>query len=374
MKHLFPITFLFLLSAFATAAVAAGEAKTEAKAKGHWVCPSCGSPCDKEVFDHPGVCPTCGMKLVEQGTEAAPHHNEPLKKVAILIFNHVEIVDFAGPYEVFGAANFDVYTVGETKDPVVTAMGLTVVPRYRFADAPQPDILVVPGGGVQDAEKNGALLAWIKDKAAHGEHTMSVCNGAFILASAGLLDGLTATTTAHNIEGLHRKYPKVTTVSDQRFVEHGKIMTTAGLSAGIDGALQLVKEIRGEAYAHLVALTLEYDWRPQTPFARAALADNLLPDLNVRDDGKWELRKFQGDRDRWELVIRSIDPKSNNDALMEHFNRALAEGKWTKVNSSANRTDWKFSGRDGKPWTGVLTIDPAGSTNYDVKLTIARAG
>ena len=185
MKHLFPITLLFLLSAFASAAVAAGEAKTEAKAKGHWVCPSCGSPCDKEVFDHPGVCPTCGMKLVEQGTEAAPYHNEPLKKVAILIFNHVEIIDFAGPYEVFGAANFDVYTVGETKDPVVTAMGLTVVPRYRFADAPQPDILVVPGGGVQDAEKNGALLAWIKDKAAHGEHTMSVCNGAFILASAG---------------------------------------------------------------------------------------------------------------------------------------------------------------------------------------------
>ena len=374
MRHLFPITVLFLVSAVSTEAIAAGPAKAETKAKKHWVCPECGSPCDKEAFDHPGVCPSCGMKLVEQGTEAAHRHNEPRKKVAILVFNHVEIIDFAGPYEVFGAGGFDVYTVGETNEPVVTAMGLTVVPKYSFADAPQPDILVVPGGGVQEAQKNAALLAWIKDRTARGEHTMSVCNGAFILASAGLLDGLTATTTARHIERLHREYPKVASVSEQRFVEHGKIMTTAGLSAGIDGALQLVKEIRGEAYAGVVALALEYDWRPQAPFARAALADNLLPDLNVKDDDKWELRKFQGDRDRWELVIRSTDPNSNNDALMEHFNRALAEGKWTKVNSSTNRTDWKFSGRDGKPWRGTLTIDPAGSANYDVKLTIARAG
>jgi putative intracellular protease/amidase len=333
MKNLFQILALFFLSVPPLWALAAGEVRASAKAK-------------------------------------TPRE----KKVAILIFPGVEIIDFSGPYEVFGAADFDVYTVAETKDPVVSAMGLTIVPRYSFADAPQPDILVVPGGSVRATRKNTTVLKWLTERAPRSEHTMSVCNGAFILASAGLLDGLTATTTARHIDGLRSEYPKTKVVNDQRFVDNGKIMTTAGLSAGIDGALYLVKQTLGEGYAQIVALTLEYDWRPHSGFARAALADRLLPNLDVEDRSKWQVVNFQGGTDRWEVVIRPTSGPASPRELIDHFTSMLAKSKWTKVSSTDTRTDWKFEDRDGKPWTGTLTLEPTLNPNakHEVKLTIAR--
>lgn len=373
MKNPFLLVAGALFFASVVQAGASGEVTTEAQAK-HYVCPSCGSPCDNLVFDKPGTCPSCGMTLVEQGTATA--HSHALKKVAILIFNGVEIIDYTGPYEVFGAANFDVYTVAETKEPVTTAMGMTVVPRYTFADAPQPDVLVVPGGSVGGAQKNAAILKWVTDKTAHAEHTMSVCNGAFILASAGLLDGLTATTTSRHIDRLKSEYPKTKVVYNQRFVDNGKIITTAGLSAGIDGALHVVRQMLGEGYAQLVALGIEYDWRPQSGYARAALADKLIPDLDVDDRGKWEIVTMKGGTDHWELVLRPMSNNPSTAELMDHFGRALTKGKWTRVNATANRSDWKFTGRDDKAWAGTLTIQPSAkaSPKLEVKLAIARAG
>src|SRR5713101_6801741 len=375
MKYFFQILAVLFLSVSPLWAFAAGEVRAEAKAKKHWVCPACGQPCDNQVFDAPGVCPSCGMPLVEQGTEAA-HHHDAKKRVGILIFTGVEIIDFTGPYEVFGAADFDVYTVAETKDPVVSAMGLTIVPRYSFADAPQPDILVVPGGGVRATQKNTTVLRWLTEKAAQAEHTMSVCNGAFILASAGLLDGLTATTTSRHIDRLKAQYPKTKVVNNQRFVDNGKIITTAGLSAGIDGALHVVRQMLGEGNAQLVALGIEYDWRPQSGYARAALADRLIPDLDVDDRGKWEIVTMKGGTDHWELVLRPTSNSPSTAELMNHFGRALTKGRWTRVNATATRSDWKFTGRDDKAWAGTLTIQPIAkaSPKLEVKLTMARAG
>src|SRR5207244_115932 len=122
----------------------------------------------------------------EAGSAAATPEPER-KKVAILVFNACEILDFAGPYEMFGAADCDVYTVAATKDPITTAMGLTVVPKFTFADAPQPDVLVIPGGGVRATAEDAATLAYIRKATEHTKNTMSVCNGAFILANTGLL-------------------------------------------------------------------------------------------------------------------------------------------------------------------------------------------
>src|SRR5262249_52563175 len=157
----------------------------------------------------------------------------------------------------------EVYTVAATHDPITTAMGMTVVPKYSFADAPAPEVLVVPGGGVRAASQHAPTLQWVREVTARDRHTMSVCNGAFILASAGLLDGLTATTTAHNIERLRTQYPRVHVVDDQRWVDNGKIITTGGLSAGIDGALHVVSRLRGAGVAQQVALGEEYAWSPQ---------------------------------------------------------------------------------------------------------------
>src|SRR5207245_8921403 len=110
---------------------------------------------------------------------------------------------------------------------------------------------------------------------------MSVCNGAFILASAGLLDGLTATTTSGLIEKLRAEYPKTKVVDDRRFVDNGRIITAGGLSSGIDGALHVVSKMLGNGTAQAVALALEYDWRPGAGFARGALAARLIPDLDL---------------------------------------------------------------------------------------------
>jgi len=373
MKNLFLVVAPILLSVSPVLAWASGEVKTEAQAK-HYVCPSCGLSCDNQVFDKPGTCPSCGMPLVEQG--AATAHSDARKKAGILIFNGVEIIDYTGPYEVFGAANFDVYTVAETKEPVTTAMGMTVVPRYTFADAPQPDVLVVPGGSIGGAQKSAATLRWVTDKTAGAEHTMSVCNGAFILASAGLLDGLTATTTSRHIDRLKAEYPKTKVVYNQRFVDNGKIITTAGLSAGIDGALHVVRRMLSEGYAQLVALAIEYDWRPQSGYARAALADRLIPDLDVDDRGKWEVVTMKGGTDHWELVLRPTSNNPSTTELMNQFGRALTKGKWTRVNATATRSDWKFTGWDDRAWTGTLSIQPIASASpkLEVKLTMARAG
>ncbi len=349
----------------------------------HYVSPPCGSPCDDAVYERPGTCPKCGMPLITQ--EAARRIKEAAararKKVAILIFDGVEIIDYTGPWEVFGAADFDVYTVAAKKEPVTTAMGMTVLPTYTFADAPRPDILVVPGGGVKAARDSAETLTWVKEIAGHAGRTMSVCNGAFILASAGLLDGLTATTTSGNIARLKAEYPGIRVVDDQRFVDNGKIITTGGLTAGIDGALHVVSRMLGQGMAQEVALSEEYDWRPNSGFARAALADRLIPDVDMDAIGTWTLVDTEGDRDRWEMEIRGTSDRTADDVL-EYIGRELAaKGKWTRVEAphgatSSASTRSTFSGRDGRPWTGTLTIRtmPEKSHQYAVRLTIVRAG
>jgi len=320
------------------------------------------------------------MALVDRDSvKVAPR---PSPKVAILVFNGVEIIDYTGPYEMFGAAGFDVYTVAATRDPVTTAMGMTVVPKYTFADAPLPDVLVVPGGGVRGARDSAPTRDWLRATSARTTHTMSVCNGAFILASAGMLDGLTATTTSHNIEKLRAEFPKIKVVSDQRVVDNGRIVTTAGLSAGIDGALHVISRMLGPGTAQAVALGEEYDWRPKSGFVRAALADRLIPDLPMDTVDDWSYVRTEGGADRWEVVVRMSSALGASD-LMAKFGGALASrGKWTSDPNapagSATRASsrWRFHDADGRRWKGDFLIERApGETRALIAtLSIARAG
>jgi transcriptional regulator GlxA family with amidase domain len=182
-------------------------------------------------------------------------------RVAILLFDGVEEIDSAGPIEAFGASGLKVFTVGQTKSTVESVWGLKVTPDYDFADAPEADVLVVPGGGIKEAWKNPKLLDWIRERSAKVKVTMSVCSGAFILGKAGLLDGISATTTASLRPQLATMFP-TTKVSDKRFVDAGKIITTAGLSAGIDGTLYLIERQLGKKQAEAAASYMEYDWKP----------------------------------------------------------------------------------------------------------------
>ena len=203
--------------------------------------------------------------------------------VAILLFDHVEIIDFAGPWEVFGGAGYKVFTVAEKTDPVKAVYGQRIVADYTFENSPKADVLLVPGGGVRDAVNNPKLIKWVQDNAKDSTYVMSVCTGAFILAKAGLLDGLSATTVRGGIDSLATAGKNIKAVYDKRYVDNGKIITTAGLSSGIDGAFYLVSKMLGKGTAQQTALGIEYKWDPESKFARAAYADRYLPNFQGLD-------------------------------------------------------------------------------------------
>jgi transcriptional regulator GlxA family with amidase domain len=179
------------------------------------------------------------------------------RNVAILVWSGAEILDFTGPAEVFWAADhgrrFNVYTVGLDSKPVKTQGAVIVQPEFTLENAPAPAVLVIPGGNMQPVEKNPAVLAWVREKSKDAEIVLSVCTGAFVLAEAGLLDGLKATTHHFGFDRLKRDYPKVTLVPTERFVDTGKIITAGGVTAGIDAALHVVSRLAGKEAADWTA-------------------------------------------------------------------------------------------------------------------------
>ncbi|MHB8644325.1 MAG: DJ-1/PfpI family protein [Thermomicrobiales bacterium] len=189
--------------------------------------------------------------------------------VGIVLFDDVEVLDFAGPFEVFAVAGniteggFAVVTVAEraeTDHPIIARNGLKIVPDYALADAPHLDLLVVPGGqGTRREVANPQLIGWIKRRAAEASLTTSVCTGAFLLAEAGLLAGKTATTHWASVERMAQTYTMLHARGDARFVDEGDIVTSAGVSAGIDMALYVVGRLKGAEVAAKTARHMEYD-------------------------------------------------------------------------------------------------------------------
>lgn len=193
-------------------------------------------------------------------------------KVGILLFNQAEVLDFAGPFEVFSVTTgkqltdkpFFVYTVAQTKALIKARNGLTVVPDYDFNGAPDFDILIIPGGyGAEEIEiKNPVVIEWIKRSTKKASITASVCTGALLLAKAGLLDGKNATTHWMDIDRLKKEFPAVKVVKGKKFVDEGSIITAAGISAGIDMSLYIVSRLLGRETAEATAKRMEYDISP----------------------------------------------------------------------------------------------------------------
>jgi putative intracellular protease/amidase len=248
----------------------------------------------------------------------------PHRQVAVLVFEGVQIIDFTGPYEVFGQAGYDTFTVAEKPGPITTSMGLTVMPRHTFADSPSPDVLVVPGGNVASAEDSAATLAWIGKAAGQAPIVLSVCNGAFILARAGLLDGLEATTFAGLIDELRTVAPRTRVVRDKRFVDNGRIITTAGLSSGLDGALHVVDRLDGRGAAQATATGMEYNWDPAGTYVRAALADRYLrPALAYLRTLPRHIVAYEGTTERWEARWR-VEGDAPTAELLAGIETAMA--------------------------------------------------
>lgn len=189
--------------------------------------------------------------------------------VGILLFNEVEVLDFAGPFEVFSICSnanqqklFNVFTLSEQAE-VRARNGLVVNSHYHLDTAPDIDILVIPGGlGAETIEMyNQPLLQWILKRHQHSQMTFSICTGAFILAEAGLLNGLKATTHWMDIERLTQDYPQIEVLSDVKYVDEGHIITAAGISSGINASLYLISKLHGVEIAQHTAKRMEFDAR-----------------------------------------------------------------------------------------------------------------
>jgi transcriptional regulator GlxA family with amidase domain len=227
-----------------------------------YYCPPCNNHCDQLTFGKPGACQHCGMALIKQtADERKKTMTEKKMTICFYLQDGVEVLDFAGPMEVFSYSGFDVFTVSKTKKPILSQGILKVIPDYDINDAPEADILAFFGGNSGTASNDEQVIAWVKNQ--KPDYYFSVCTGAFILGKAGILDNLTATTFHSRIDALRKEFPKAKILSDVRFVDNGNVITTAGISAGIDGALHLVSKLKGEEIAKSTAFYMEYDkWIP----------------------------------------------------------------------------------------------------------------
>jgi len=191
------------------------------------------------------------------------------RNVAILVFPEIEILDFAGPFEVFaatdelnGARLFHTYTVAELPGSIRARNGLKIVPDFTLESAPTPHLLIIPGGaGTRLLLQRPSLLEWIRQRHARTEHTVSVCTGALVLAKAGLLEHRRATTHIDHLSELAALAPHTEIDPTVRFTDNGQILTSAGIAAGIDVSLHVVARLHGDAVAERTARYLEYHWR-----------------------------------------------------------------------------------------------------------------
>lgn len=190
-------------------------------------------------------------------------------KVGVLLFNEVEVLDFAGPFEVFSVVTypntkqsaFEVSTVGQTGETISARNGLKVQPHYSFSNARDYDVLIVPGGyGADEVERyNDEMIAWIRACDKKVKILASVCTGAFILAEAGLLHSIRATTHWMDIEKLQDEYPHIQVEGGVKFIDEGHIITAGGISAGINMSLHIVGRLLGQEVAGETAKRMEYD-------------------------------------------------------------------------------------------------------------------
>jgi transcriptional regulator GlxA family with amidase domain len=198
--------------------------------------------------------------------------------IGIFLFNDVEVLDFAGPFEVFSTASrvyqrlhleagkpFHVITLADEAGLISARANLKVQPDFTIADHPALDILIVPGGVVDATRRRTSVIQWISDIAKDTELTASVCTGAFLLAEAGLLAGRQVTTHWEDIPDLRKDFPNLTVLEDHPWVDTGNVVTSAGISAGIEMSLHLVARLESHDLAMRTARQMEYTWHSADP-------------------------------------------------------------------------------------------------------------
>jgi transcriptional regulator GlxA family with amidase domain len=199
-----------------------------------------------------------------------------LRRLGVVLFPGFELLDAAGPMEMFGnvGKELEVIAVAEKAGPVKSYQGVKMVADYGFEDCPELDILLVPGGfGALHLMSNETFMDWLRERSEKAELTISVCNGSQLLAGAGILDGRRATTNKMYYNQIISIGPNVQWVKEARWVDDGDIVTSSGVSAGMDMALHIISRLYGEAKAEEIARATEYQWHRDAdvdPFANLA--------------------------------------------------------------------------------------------------------
>lgn len=196
------------------------------------------------------------------------------RNVGIYLFPDVEALDFAGPFEVFTTASrvyrhlagdasepFRVFSVARCMEAVRARAGLYILPDYAFDDHPPVDVLIVPGGVVDQQLRDAAVLSWLASVAAGTTVTASVCTGVFMLAQAGVVERGRVTTHWEDLAELATCFPALDVVADVRWVEQGQLVSSAGIAAGIDMCLHVVGQLAGLELAHATARQMDYPWQ-----------------------------------------------------------------------------------------------------------------
>ncbi|WP_062260545.1 DJ-1/PfpI family protein [Endozoicomonas arenosclerae] len=188
--------------------------------------------------------------------------------IAIYIYDNAEVLDFSGPFEAFSTASrvcpdgepFQPFLISETGETISARAGYSVNPDFGFYNHPPIDLLMVVGGVHHDELKKPQVLDWIKNTSASAQMTSSVCTGAFILAEAGVLTDQQVTTHWEDIQDLQSQYPDLNVTTEQRWVKEGNIITSAGITAGIDMSLFLVSHLHSQELAEKTARQMDFVW------------------------------------------------------------------------------------------------------------------
>lgn len=195
-----------------------------------------------------------------------------MRRIGLLVFDDVEVLDACGPFEVFSVANrlatrgghpepFELVLIGATESPFVRARGgLRLATDVAVRQAPPCDVVLVPGGLIDVVSEMPDVQSWLQRARPDAEVVASVCTGAFVLAAAGLLDHRPVTTHWEDLDALRTSWPDLDVRAGDRFIDHGDLATSAGVSAGLDLALHLVARLNSEQLASATARQMDYDW------------------------------------------------------------------------------------------------------------------
>jgi putative intracellular protease/amidase len=335
------------------------------------------------------ACLGSGSMAAAQGSAV----DEATRNVAIVVHEGVELLDIAGPGEVFEAAAwrgaergrpwFNLYTVAPSAGPVLSQLFVTIEPEFTIDNCPAPDILVIPGGATGVLTADERFMSWVKQVVPKTQIAFSVCTGAFVLAEAGLLDGCEATTHFSAIDGLRKAAPNADVLEGRRFVDNGRVITTAGVSAGIDGALHVVARLLGRYTAERTARYMEYRWEPD-PRVVATYA-YLNPQLNEHGQARQQADIYR-EQEAWSKaagIYRQLveqDPQDTAswyglglalhamgdyaEAVGAH--RRAAEGSWQPHRAFYNLAcAFSMLGQKGKALDALDRAVAAGFANRD---------